>query len=322
MPADAPEFIRRVTALMLEGRGDEIPVSMMPVDGTWPSGTAAWEKRNIAETVPVWNEDLCIQCGQCSFVCPHGVIQARYFDAGRLEAAPDGFKSAPINVRGFPDVRFSLSFSIEDCTGCSLCVEACPTEPAKSLVMQNKLPLLEEARAGLTFAATLPVNDRARVDFANVRGVQFLEPLFTFSGACAGCGETPYLKLLSQLFGDRAQIANATGCSSIYGGNLPVTPWGANREGRGPAWSNSLFEDNAEFGLGFRLAADQHLDLARSLLLKLEPEVGSDLVQAILNAPQIRESDIRAQRQRVATLVERVRATRRYASRQGHAVAG
>ena len=308
VPADAPEFVRRVTALMLEGRGDEVPVSMIPIDGTWPSGTAAWEKRNIAETVPVWNEDLCIQCGQCSFVCPHGVIQARYFDAGRLDTAPAGFKSAPINVRGFPDVRFSLSFSIEDCTGCQLCVEACPTEPAKSLVMQNKLPLLEDARASLTFAETLPVNDRARVDFANVRGVQFLEPLFTFSGACAGCGETPYLKLLSQLFGDRAQIANATGCSSIYGGNLPVTPWGSNKEGRGPAWSNSLFEDNAEFGLGFRLAADQHLDLARSLLLKLEPEVGSDLVQAILNAPQIQESDIRAQRQRVATLIERVRA--------------
>jgi pyruvate-ferredoxin/flavodoxin oxidoreductase len=308
VPASAPEFIRRVTALMLEGRGDEVPVSMMPVDGTWPSGTAAWEKRNIAETVPVWDQDTCIQCGQCSFVCPHGVIQARYFDAGRLDSAPSGFKSAPINVRGFPDVRFSLSFSVEDCTGCSLCVEACPTEPAKSLVMRDKIPLLDDARASLHFAETLPVNDRARVDFANVRGVQFLEPLFTFSGACAGCGETPYLKLLSQLFGDRAQIANATGCSSIYGGNLPVTPWGANKEGRGPAWSNSLFEDNAEFGLGFRLAADQHLDLARSLLVKLESQVGGDLVQAILNAPQIRESDIRAQRQRVATLVERVRA--------------
>jgi pyruvate-ferredoxin/flavodoxin oxidoreductase len=307
VPADAPEFVRRVTALMLEGRGDEVPVSMMPVDGTWPSGTATWEKRNIADTVPVWQQDLCVQCGQCSFVCPHGVIQARYFDAGRLDAAPASFKSAPINVRGFPDVRFALSFSIEDCTGCGLCTEACPTEPAKALVMADKLPLLEDARDSLMFAKTLPVNDRARVDFANVRGVQFLEPLFTFSGACAGCGETPYLKLLSQLFGDRAQIANATGCSSIYGGNLPVTPWSANAEGRGPAWSNSLFEDNAEFGLGFRLAADQHLDLAKSLLLSLEPDVGSDLVRAILDAPQVQESDIRTQRQRVATLVERVR---------------
>ena len=308
VPADAPRFVREVTALMLEGRGDEVPVSLMPVDGTWPAGTASWEKRNIAETVPVWDEGLCVQCGQCSFVCPHGVIQARYFDAARLDKAPVGFKSAPINTRGFPDVRFSLSFSIEDCTGCSLCVEACPTEPAKALVMGDKMPLLDDARLSLDFATTLPVNDRARVDFGNVRGVQFLEPLFTFSGACAGCGETPYLKLLSQLFGDRAQIANATGCSSIYGGNLPVTPWSANREGRGPAWSNSLFEDNAEFGLGFRLAADQHLELAHTLLRQLEPVVGSELVQAILDAPQVRESDIRAQRARVAVLIERVRA--------------
>jgi pyruvate-ferredoxin/flavodoxin oxidoreductase len=308
VPADAPAFIRQVTALMLEGRGNEVPVSAMPIDGTWPSGTAVWEKRNIAEIVPVWNQDLCVQCGQCSFVCPHGVIQARYFDASRLDGAPAAFRSAPINVRGFPDVRFSLSFSIEDCTGCSLCTEACPTEPVKALVMGEKQPLLEDARTNLTFSETLPVNDRARVDFANVRGVQFLEPLFTFSGACAGCGETPYLKLLSQLFGDRAQIANATGCSSIYGGNLPVTPWSANREGRGPAWSNSLFEDNAEFGLGFRLAADQHLEMARALLVRLEPDLGTDLVQAILDAPQIRESDIRAQRMRVAELTERARA--------------
>ncbi len=286
IPVSAPDFIQIVTAPMLEGRGDDVPVSAMPVDGTWPSGTAAWEKRNIAETVPVWNEDLCIQCGQCSFVCPHGVIQARYFDAAHLDAAPESFKSAPINTRGFPDIRFALTFSIEDCTGCALCTEACPTEPAKALVMQEKLPLLEDARVSQAFGQTLPVNDRARVDFANVRGVQFLEPLFTFSGACAGCGETPYLKLLSQLFGDRAQIANATGCSSIYGGNLPVTPWGKNSEGRGPAWSNSLFEDNAEFGLGFRLAADQHTALARSLLTRFESELGTDLVRAVLDAPQ------------------------------------
>lgn len=308
VPDRAPDFIRDVTALMLEGRGDEVPVSALPIDGTWPSGTASWEKRNIAETVPVWQQDRCIQCGQCSFVCPHGVIQGRYFDAARLDAAPSGFQSAPINVRGFPDVRFTLSFSLEDCTGCGLCAEACPTEPEKSLLMRDKLTLLDDARANLDFAKTLPVNDRARVDFANVRGVQFLEPLFAFSGACAGCGETPYLKLLSQLFGDRAQIANATGCSSIYGGNLPVTPWSRNHEGRGPAWSNSLFEDNAEFGLGFRLAADQHLELARSLLRRLESQLGADLVQAVLNAPQIRESDIRSQRQRVAALIQRVTA--------------
>jgi pyruvate-ferredoxin/flavodoxin oxidoreductase len=291
---------------MLEGRGDEIPVSAMPIDGTWPSGTSVWEKRNIADAVPVWNQDTCIQCGQCSFVCPHGVIQAKYFDAARLDGAPGSFHSAPINVRGFPDVRFALDFAMEDCTGCGLCVEACPVVPTKSLVMQDKEPLLATSHADNEFFAELPVNDRARVDFANVRGVQFLEPLFTYSGACAGCGETPYLKLLSQLFGDRLQIANATGCSSIYGGNLPVTPWGKNREGRGPAWSNSLFEDNAEFGLGYRLAADKHLALAEQLARELAPSLGAELVEATLTAPQVRESEIRMQRARVAELLRRL----------------
>ncbi|HET8997455.1 MAG TPA: pyruvate:ferredoxin (flavodoxin) oxidoreductase [Acetobacteraceae bacterium] len=311
VPANAPDFVREVTALMLEGRGDEIPVSKLPVDGTWPSGTAAWEKRNVSDLVATWDQDLCIQCGQCSFVCPHGVIQGRYFDAAKLEGAPDGFKSAPINVRGFPDVRFTLQFSIEDCTGCLLCHEACPAvrpgTDAKAIVMRDKAPLIEAERANRNFFDRLPVNDRARVDFANVRGVQFLEPLFAYSGACAGCGETPYLKLLSQLFGDRAQVANATGCSSIYGGNLPVTPWSANREGRGPAWNNSLFEDNAEFGLGFRLAADQHVELARRLVQQLSPQLGDGLVQAILQAPQVQESEIRAQRERVAELTRRLR---------------
>ena len=282
VPAGAPEFVREVTATMLEGRGDEIPVSRMPIDGTFPSGTAAWEKRNIAETVPVWDQDLCIQCGQCSFVCPHGVIRAKYFDAARLDGAPDSFKSAPINVRGFPDVRFTLRFRDARTAPAA----ACASKPARSVAgrsrwsMQDKEPLLEAERADIAFFETLPVNDRARVDFANVRGVQFLEPLFEFSGACAGCGETPYLKLLSQLFGDRLQVANATGCSSIYGGNLPVTPWTKNREGRGPAWSNSLFEDNAEFGLGFRLAADKHLELAQHLARELAPALGADLVEA------------------------------------------
>ncbi len=306
VPDHAPEFVRTVTAAMLEGRGDEIPVSRMPVDGTWPSGTAIWEKRNIADAVPLWNAETCIQCGQCSFVCPHGVIQARYFDRARLADAPAAFRSAPINVRGFPDVQFALDFAIEDCTGCALCVEACPVVPVKSLAMQDKEPLLPAAHANNAFFAALPVNDRARVDFANVRGVQFLEPLFAFSGACAGCGETPYLKLLSQLFGDRLQIANATGCSSIYGGNLPVTPWSANREGRGPAWSNSLFEDNAEFGLGYRLAADKHLEMAQQLAREMAPALGADLVEAALAAPQVRESEIRAQRARVGELMRRL----------------
>jgi pyruvate-ferredoxin/flavodoxin oxidoreductase len=304
--SQAPAFVREVTAAMLEGRGDDIPVSRLPIDGTWPSGTAVWEKRNIADAVPVWNADTCIQCGQCSFVCPHGVIQAKYFDRAKLAGAPDSFRSAPINVRGFPDVRFALDFALEDCTGCGLCVEACPVVPAKSLALQDKEPLLDAGRASNTFFAELPVNDRARVDFANVRGVQFLEPLFAYSGACAGCGETPYLKLLSQLFGDRLQIANATGCSSIYGGNLPVTPWSKNREGRGPAWSNSLFEDNAEFGLGYRLAADKHLELAQRLARELAPPLGEELVAVALGAPQVRESEIRAQRERVGELMRRL----------------
>jgi pyruvate-ferredoxin/flavodoxin oxidoreductase len=312
VPGDAPEFIRAVTARMLEGRGDDIPVSLMPADGTFPSGTAAYEKRNVGDLVPVWEPDICVQCGQCSFVCPHAVIRAKYYHAAALDRAPATFRSAPINLRGFPEVRFSLQSYVEDCTGCGLCVEACPahspTEPElKAINLRARVPLIEAERRNVAFFETLPANDRARIDFANVRGVQFLEPLFEFSGACAGCGETPYLKLLSQLFGDRMMIANATGCSSIYGGNLPVTPWSKNREGRGPAWSNSLFEDNAEFGLGFRLAADQQLDLARTLLTRLRDKLGIDLVEEILTAPQRRESEIRAQHARVAALNQRLR---------------
>jgi pyruvate-ferredoxin/flavodoxin oxidoreductase len=307
VPDDAPDFVRRVTAKMLAGIGDEIPVSMVPVDGTFPSGTSAFEKRNISDTVPVWEPELCIQCGQCSFVCPHSVIRARYYHEDKLDKAPASFKSAPVNARGYPEARFTLQFYVEDCTGCALCVEACPAVSPrqagmKAINMADKLPLVEAERCNIAFFEKLPVNDRARVDFANVRGVQFLQPLFEFSGACAGCGETPYLKLLSQLFGDRLQIANATGCSSIYGGNLPVTPWTRNHEGHGPAWSNSLFEDNAEFGFGFRLAADKHLELARKLLRQLAVDVGQDLVNAVLSAPQIRESEIRTQRVHVAEL--------------------
>jgi pyruvate-ferredoxin/flavodoxin oxidoreductase len=231
----------------------------------------------------------------------------RYYHEEKLGGAPAWFKSAPVNARGYPEARFTLQFYVEDCTGCALCVEACPAvsprqEGVKAINMAEKAPLLEAERSNIAFFESLPVNDRARVDFANVRGVQFLEPLFEFCGACAGCGETPYLRLLSQLFGDRLQIANATGCSSIYGANLPVTPWTKNREGRGPAWSNSLFEDNAEFGLGFRLAADKHVELAHTLLRELAPQVGPDLADAIMNAPQVRESEIRAQRIRVAEL--------------------
>ena len=305
--AEAPEFVRTVTAKMFEAQGDLIPVSKMPIDGTFPSGTAAWEKRNTADEVPVWRPDLCVQCGQCSFVCPHSVIRAKYYDQSLLKTAPQSFKSATVNARGYPDVRFTLQFYVEDCTGCGVCIEACPehspVDPGiRAINLETKAPLVAVEPANISFFERLPVNDRARVDFANVRGVQFLEPTFEFSGACAGCGETPYLKLISQLFGDRMMIANATGCSSIYGGNLPVTPWSKNHEGRGPAWSNSLFEDNAEFGLGFRLAADKHHDLATSLLRSLSPELGAAFIAAIITAPQVTESEIRAQRIRVAEL--------------------
>ena len=311
VPANAPAFVREVTERIFAGMGDALPVSLIPADGTFPSGTSMFEKRNISDIVPVWREDLCIQCGQCSFVCPHSVIRSKYYHEDKLAGAPAGFKSAPVNARGYPEARFTLQFYVEDCTGCGLCVEACPAispreHDTKAINMADKLPILAQERASIAFFETLPVNDRARVDFADVRGVQFLEPLFEFSGACGGCGETPYLKLLSQLFGDRLQIANATGCSSIYGGNLPVTPWSKNAEGRGPAWSNSLFEDNAEFGLGFRLAADKHLSLALSLLVTLADKVGAELAEAIAKAPQIKESDIRAQRLRVAQLKTRL----------------
>jgi pyruvate-ferredoxin/flavodoxin oxidoreductase len=229
------------------------------------------------------------------------VIRAKYYDESHLVGAPGGFKSAAVNARGYPNVRFTLQFYVEDCTGCALCTEACPAHSpvdpnTKAINLRPKAPIVEAERANVGFFEQLPVNDRARVDFSNVRGVQFLEPLFEFSGACAGCGETPYLKLLSQLFGDRTMIANATGCSSIYGGNLPVTPWSRNHEGRGPAWSNSLFEDNAEFGLGFRLAADKHLELAEQRLRGLTTVLGEAVVTELLAAPQIQESEIRAQR--------------------------
>jgi pyruvate-ferredoxin/flavodoxin oxidoreductase len=307
VPAQAPQFVREVTAMMMLGRGDELRVGQLPIDGTFPSGTAAFEKRNISDAVALWDPDLCIQCGQCGLACPHSVIRSKYYNRSALEHAPADFKSVPINSRGNPDVQFSLEVYVEDCTGCGICVEVCPAQNpgvpgAKAINLAEKAPILEASRSAIAFFESLPMNDRARIDFTNVRGVQFLEPLFEFSGACGGCGETPYLKLLSQLFGDRLQIANATGCSSIYGGNLPVTPWTKDAAGRGPAWSNSLFEDNAEFGLGFRLAADKHLELATTLLRQLAPRLGEDVPRSILDAPQERESEIRAQRARVDEL--------------------
>ena len=311
VPAGAPEFVRTVTAEMMAGRGDELPVSALPVDGTYPSGTAAYEKRNISELVAEWDQDLCIQCGNCSFVCPHGVIRSTYYDESLLAGAPAEFRSAPLDARGLPDTRFTLQVYAEDCTGCELCVQACPVAAPdnpdrKAINLAPRVPLIAAARENVTFFETLPVAERSRVDFGTVRGAQFLEPLFEFSGACAGCGETPYVKLLSQLFGDRLMVANATGCSSIYGGNLPTTPWTTNAEGRGPAWSNSLFEDNAEFGLGFRLTADRHAELARSRLTQLRDVVGAELADDILAAPQLRESELGAQHDRITELKRRL----------------
>ncbi len=311
VPAHAPEFVRTVTAAMMAGHGDDLPVSALPADGTYPSGTAAFEKRNVSELVAQWDPDLCIQCGNCSFVCPHSVIRSTYYDESLLAGAPAEFRSAPLDARGLPDARFTLQVYVEDCTGCELCVQACPVGPPgnperKAINLAPREPLVAAERDNIAFFETLPVAERSRVDFGTVRGTQFLQPLFEFSGACAGCGETPYVKLLSQLFGDRLMIANATGCSSIYGGNLPTTPWTTNAEGRGPAWSNSLFEDNAEFGLGFRLAADRHAELAQGRLAELRDAIGAELADDILGAPQLRESELQAQHDRVAELKRRL----------------
>ena len=311
VPSDAPPFVREVTATMLAGRGDELPVSALPVDGSYPSGTTRYEKRNISEIIAVWDNESCIQCGNCSFVCPHAVLRAKYYPSEVVENAPEGFLSQPLDAAGLPDTNYTLQVYAEDCTGCGLCVEACPVRPAGQPNRRaiNLEPVLEreKEKEAVRFFETIPLNDRRNVDFGTVRGTQFLEPLFEFSGACAGCGETPYLKLLTQLFGDRVTVANATGCSSIYGGNLPTTPWAKNARGRGPAWSNSLFEDNAEFGLGLRLAADLHRDMARRLLEELRSEIDDDeLIDSLLAAKQRMESGLARQAARVDRLKARL----------------
>jgi pyruvate-ferredoxin/flavodoxin oxidoreductase len=309
--AEAPDFVKNITAKMMVGHGDELPVSMMPIDGTYPSGTTQWEKRNISDQVPIWDPEVCIQCGNCAYVCPHSVIRAKFYHEDNLKKAPEEFPSAPINSRGFPETRYTLQVYVEDCTGCNLCVEVCPaTNPGdrsrKAINMDEKEPILEKEKANIKHFENISWNDRSMIDFSTVHGAQFLEPLFEFSGACAGCGETPYLKLLSQLYGDRLLVANATGCSSIYGGNLPTTPWAVNKEGKGPAWSNSLFEDNAEFGLGMRISTDKHTAVARELLTELAAQTGQPLADSILNATQVLESEVIDQRKRVAELKQKL----------------
>ena len=307
VPEIAPEFVRAILGEMISGNGDSLPVSALPPDGTFPTGTSRWEKRNIAQQIPVWDEDLCIQCGKCVLVCPHAVIRAKVYDGAKLSGAPPNFKSAEPRWRDFSSLRFTLQVSPEDCTGCRLCVEICPAKSKseakhKAINMADQAPLRQTESKNWDFFLALPDFDRDRLSHTQVKDVQLLEPLFEFSGACAGCGETPYIKLLTQLFGDRAMIANATGCSSIYGGNLPTTPYTSNSSGRGPSWSNSLFEDNAEFGLGMRLAVDKQADYAGELLRRLSGQIGQYQVGAILSAKQSTEEGIAAQRARISEL--------------------
>jgi len=309
VPADAPEFVKRVTGEIIAGRGDRIPVSLLPVDGTFPSGTAAFEKRNLAQEIPLLDEDLCTQCGKCPLVCPHGVIRSKVFDESLLADAPASFKSMPVKGKDFAaGLRMSYQVAPEDCTGCGLCVDICPIRDKTNASHKalNMVPYTAELRQqdmeNWDFYLSLPEYDRAAVKTGTIKGAMLLQPLFEFSGACVGCGETPYIKLASQLFGDRMLVANATGCSSIYGGNLPTTPWAVNPEGRGPAWSNSLFEDNAEFGLGMRLAIDKQNEYARELLQQLKADIGDELVEELLTADESTEAGIQQQRKRIETL--------------------
>ncbi|MFH1566851.1 MAG: pyruvate:ferredoxin (flavodoxin) oxidoreductase, partial [Gemmatimonadota bacterium] len=316
---EAPEFVRQVIGPMMLNPGDQlaehIPVSLLPIDGTFPTGTTMWEKRNISLEIPVWDPDTCIQCNKCAFVCPHGVIRAKVYAASRLEGAPETYKSVKARGRDFGEGNlFTIQVAPEDCTGCGLCVEVCPAKNKqetrlKAINMAEQAPLRETERRNWQFFLGIPDYDRAQLKLNQVKGSQLLRPLFEFSGACAGCGETPYVKLVSQLFGDRSVFANATGCSSIYCGNLPTTPWTTDVNGRGPAWSNSLFEDNAEFGMGMRLTLDKHAEYARELLQKLAGQVGGEeFARAIVAAGQSDEAGIYEQRLRVAQLKERLEA--------------
>jgi len=312
MPEDAPPFVRDVLGAIVAGEGDRLPVSAMPVDGTFPTATTRYEKRNIALEIPVWEPDICIQCGKCVFVCPHAVIRAKVYDPAYLVKAPPTFRSTAAKFKEVSkDMRYTLQVAPEDCTGCALCVEACPAKDKtqlgrKAINMAPQPPIRAQERENWEFFLSLPEVEHGKFSFNMVKNVQLLQPLFEFSGACAGCGETPYLKLMSQLFGDRIIAANATGCSSIYGGNLPTTPWATNAEGRGPTWSNSLFEDNAEFGLGMRLTLDKQLQYVRELLPQFAAQLGDQLVNELLRADQSDEVGIRKQRERVALLRQRL----------------
>ncbi len=314
VPAEAPEFVRKVLGPMIAGEGDTLPVSALPVDGTYPSATARWEKRNIALEMPVWEPDICIQCGKCVMVCPHAVIREKVYDPSELEGAPGTFLSMDAHFKEFPGMKYTLQVSPEDCTGCGLCVDACPVKDKRqvgrrAINMAEQPPIREREKVNWEFFLSLPEVDATNLNLAAIKNSQLLMPLFEFSGACSGCGETPYIKLATQLFGDRMIVANATGCSSIYGGNLPTTPWTVNNQGKGPAWSNSLFEDNAEFGLGMRLTLDKQQEFARELLTQCTGIVGEKLVGELLNADQSSEAGIKTQRERVALLKERLQET-------------
>jgi pyruvate-ferredoxin/flavodoxin oxidoreductase len=312
VPEEAPQFVKEVLGTIIAGKGDSLPVSAFPIDGTFPTDTARWEKRNIALEIPFWEPDICIQCGKCVLVCPHAVIREKVYEPSYLDNAPEAFLSADARWKEFSDMKYSLVVSPEDCTGCALCIQACPAKDKsqtgrKAINMVPQPPIRQQERVNWEYFLSLPEVDRTKINIATVKNSQLLQPLFEFSGACGGCGETPYLKLLSQLFGDHTIIANATGCSSIYGGNLPTTPWAVNQEGRGPAWSNSLFEDNAEFGLGMRLTLDKQNEYAHELLPDFASILGDDLVNDLLNADQSNEAGIFAQRERVAVLKDRLR---------------
>jgi len=326
VPEEAPEFVQNLTAMIIAGRGDELPVSAFPADGTFPTGTTQWERRNIAQDIPVWEPDICIQCGKCALVCPHATIRVKIFEPALAEAAPATFKSVNAKDREFAGMKYTIQVAPEDCTGCGVCVDVCPAKSktetkVKAINMKPQAPLREPESVNWDFFKSIPEVDRTKLRPSLVRHSQLLQPLFEFSGACAGCGETPYLKLMTQLFGDRAVCANATGCSSIYGANLPTTPYTFNKDGRGPTWSNSLFEDAAEFGFGFRLSIDKQAEYARELVKRLESEIGTELVKDILESQQHDEAEIFAQRCRVILVREKIEKLQTTEARQLNSLA-